>query len=375
MHPSVHKILQISQIRGLGVASYWRLIEAFGGVEQICGASHQALSAHVSNTLASKIVTLSESVPDSFSAETIAWCEANDVHLISHSDEEYPSQLREIKRGPPLIYIKGDPTCLGESQIAIVGSRSSSHTGKKNAFTMSKCLAKHGLVITSGLALGIDTQAHRGALEAGGKTIAVVGSGIDIVYPQRNRALTEEILATGGTIVSEFPLRTAPTPANFPRRNRIISGLSVGTLVIEAAMKSGSLITARYALEQNREVFAMPGSVHNPLSRGCHVLIKQGAVLVENADDVMNELKGFVALRISDKGQNTSGVQAKLSDDEFAVLRCVEYDLLSLDELAGKSGIETAKLLANLISLELMGLVSCESGRYSRLGDTVASAS
>ncbi len=366
MHPSVEKILRISQIPGLGVGTYWRLVEAFGGVEQLGRVSCEALRAVVDRDLARAIGAKTRSATDELAAITLDWCAANDVHLISHLDPRYPSRLREIKRGPPLLYVRGELACLTARQLAIVGSRSASRAGKNNAFAVARDLAQQGLAITSGLALGIDTQAHLGALSGEGQTLAVVGSGIDRVYPHRNRALVDEILAAGGAIISEFPLKTAPAPENFPRRNRIISGLSVGTLVIEAAVKSGSLITARYALEQNREVFAMPGSVHNPLSRGCHALIKQGAVLVENATDIITELSGFVATRTgSDEVTGGQEPDADLSSGEMAVLSHLEHEPCSLELLAERSAIAVPQLLADLMSLELLGLVANDSGRYS----------
>ncbi len=215
--------------------------------------------------------------------------EGDNRHLITLHDARYPTLLREIDDAPPMLFIQGDPTILNLPQIAIVGSRNPSASGRQTATDFAHFLASAGLAITSGLADGIDGAAHQGALETKNSTLAVTGTGLDRVYPAKHRELAHRI-AEQGALISELPPGTPPIPANFPRRNRIISGLSLGTLVVEAAQKSGSLITARLATEQGREVFAIPGSIHNPLARGCHALIRQGAKLVETAGDILEEL-------------------------------------------------------------------------------------
>ena len=227
-----------------------------------------------------------------------SWCWLSGVgaQIIPITSLDYPQQLKQISSAPPLLYSLGQTDNLHLPQIAIVGSRRMTRGGENNALQWSRFLANSGFTITSGLALGVDGCAHRGALEAtNGKTVAVMATGIDSIYPQRHRQLAEQILDSGGTLVTEFHPNEKPLPTHFPRRNRIISGLSLGVLVVEAAVKSGSLITARYALEQNREVFAIPGSIHNPQSRGCHLLIKEGAQLVESGDDIIAELGGAMA--------------------------------------------------------------------------------
>jgi len=222
-------------------------------------------------------------------AKDVEWLQQPGHHLLTLTDADYPSHLREIPDPPPLLFVRGDPAILAYPQIAMVGSRNPTPMGREIASAFAKELAEMGFVITSGLAIGIDGAAHRGTLSVGGPTIAVVGTGLDRIYPARHRELGLEIIKTGAC-VSEFFLGTPPLAVNFPQRNRIISGLSLGVLVVEATTRSGSLITARLAGEQGREVFAIPGSIHNPLARGCHMLLRQGAKLVESASDVIEEL-------------------------------------------------------------------------------------
>lgn len=366
MSSSLRQILQLLEIPGLGVTSYWKLIHAFNNIDGIFNASYEQLCRGISGKLAAEItkVTLNKKTSANID-KTLEWCQKHNIHIIDHDDLRYPAHLKEILKGPPVIYVRGSYEVLAESQIAIIGSRSSTHSGRNNAFSIASALVHAGLVVTSGLALGIDSQAHRGALDANGKTIAVMGCGIDHIYPHRNWQLAEDIIANGGALVSEFPLNTAPKPQNFPRRNRIISGLSVGTLVVEVAIKSGSLITAKYALEQNREVFAIPGSIHNPQSKGCHALIKQGAVLVESAEDIIHELEGFVAPNVDIS--NHVKMPPALTKIENSVLNLVDYDACSLDELSERSKLETGELLATLMSLEIKGMIGQERSGYAKI--------
>ena len=222
----------------------------------------------------------------------LAWLSQNNNYAITFNEANYPYQLKEIADPPPILFVRGNPDLLAAPQIAIVGSRNPSASGEETAFNFAKTLSQHGFTITSGLALGIDAASHRGALSAKGYTIAVAGTGLDRVYPARHKDLATEIVNTGA-IISEFPPGTTAKANHFPRRNRIISGLCQGLLVVEAAKQSGSLITARMALEQNREVFAIPGSIHNPLARGCNALIRQGAKLVETTQDILEELHQY----------------------------------------------------------------------------------
>ncbi len=297
------------------------------------------------------------------------WQRAARHRIISHGDEDFPQLLSEIPGPPKLLYVDGDPEILHLPALAIVGSRNPSKGGERNAFEFARHLTSVGFTIVSGLAQGIDTAAHRGALAAGGKTIAFLGHGIDRIYPASNKDLAEEI-AANGALVSEFPLGTHPGKENFPQRNRLISGLSLGTLVVEAARRSGSLITARLAAEQGREVFALPGSIHNPLARGCHELIRQGAKLVETSDDIVNELAPLVTQILQNTMESTSKEKTEESlDDEYVQLRnSMGHDPISVDQLAANSGLTIDQVSSMLLILELQGEIeSLSGGRYSLL--------
>jgi len=272
----------------VGCRTKIELLEQFGSIENIFSATRSQLEKILARKNASINVILDGVDTAAFEAE-LAWLSETGHHLVTWADTDYPPLLREIPAPPVVLYVIGDRQSLSHPQFAIVGSRNPTPMGRENAQAFAKTLAGAGLTITSGLALGIDGAAHRGALDAGGKTIAVVGTGLDRVYPARHRDLAYAVVQQGA-LVSEFPLGTPPKSENFPVRNRIISGLSLGTLVVEAAVQSGSLITARLATEQGREVFAIPGSIHSPQARGCHALIRQGAKLVETAQDILEEL-------------------------------------------------------------------------------------
>jgi DNA processing protein len=292
----------------------------------------------------------------------LRWLAAPGHHALALTAPEYPPLLREIHDPPAVLYVHGTVDILSGMQLAVVGSRNPSPGGTDNARDFSHALAKAGLTITSGLAIGIDGAAHRGALAASGGTIAVAGTGLDIVYPARHRALAAAI-AEHGALVSEFPPGSPPQPSSFPRRNRIISGLSLGTLVVEAASGSGSLITARAALEQGREVFAIPGSIHNPLARGCHALLRQGAKLVECVADILEELGPLAAASLA-PGSPVPGSRVPESrvpadpppDDPqaAAILRLMDYETpVTLDTLAERSGLRAEHLHRILLDLEL----------------------
>ena len=306
--------------------------------------------------------------------ERIEKCSAAIIPITS---TEYPSLLKQTVDAPSLLYVRGDSENLHLPQIAIVGSRRMTRGGKTNAFEWSKFLCGGGFVITSGLAQGVDGIAHSGALAAMGKTIAVMGTGIDTIYPQAHRRLADNVIDQGGTLISEFDPGTPPLPTHFPKRNRIISGLSLGVLVVEAALRSGSLITARCALEQNREVFAIPGSIHNPQSRGCHQIIKQGAHLVERAEDIIRELQaalaGFSLLPEqgagdSDSSPSPADKEKNLLADELKLLSVLGFEPVDMDSLAIDGLFSTAQLSRLLVSLELKGLIENNSGFYQRLG-------
>ncbi len=296
-------------------------------------------------------------------AKSLAWLENPDHFLVSIQSPEYPAALKEISHPPALLYAMGRRELLGGPKLAIVGSRNPTAQGEKNAHAFAQSLSAASLTIVSGLALGIDASAHRGGLQGQGSSIAVVGTGLDRVYPARNHDLARS-LAKNGLLVSEFALGTPPVAANFPRRNRILSGLSLGCLVVEAAIGSGSLITAKLAADQGREVFAIPGSIHSALSKGCHALIKQGAKLVETALDVLEEL-GWGVSAVSHEGT----LRPPLSSDEENLLNAVGYDPADLDSLCDRSGLPVDQLSAQLLHLELAGLiVSLPGGLYQRAG-------
>ena len=287
------------------------------------------------------------------------------IDLLPLSDTRYPALLREIDRPPPLLYVRGAVDLLSLPQLAIVGSRRASRGALEDARAFAAQLAGGGLVITSGLALGIDGAAHRGAL-ATGRTIAVLGTGVDVVYPRQHAGLAAEILAAGGSLVSEFPPGFPVRRESFPQRNRIISGLAMGVLVVEAAVKSGSLITARLAMEQGREVFAIPGSVHNPQVRGCHQLIREGATLTETLDDVITQLGGMLAYKAEEAGLRRAPPPAPAAD-EARVLAALGFDPLDPDTLAERTGMAIPGLLAALATLELQGWVDNLGGLYMRV--------
>lgn len=297
----------------------------------------------------------------------LAWeAISSDHHIMTYDDLDYPPLLKEITDPPCILFIRGNRAALWHMQLAIVGSRHASTLGIKHAEAFAKQLAESGLAITSGLALGIDGASHRGALAAGGVTIGVAGTGLAHLYPASHQPLVESMLKSKGAIISELPRDTPPKPMHFPRRNRIIAGLSVGVLVIEAALKSGSLITARLALEAGREVFAMPGSIHHPLVRGCHKLIREGATLVETAADVLTELGGFYKAYQTKPLLNAPS-NPDLSASAKRVLAEIGYDITPTDVVISRSGLTAGEVSSILLSLELHGLIETVAGGYSRV--------
>jgi len=333
------------------------------------GARQQALRSSLREILSRQGV-----VPDWSAGERAReWLAASPGrHLLTEADPAYPSLLAAIPAPPPVLYVDGRLSCLAAAQIAVVGSRQATPSARDTAREFAVGLARAGLVITSGLAHGIDAAAHQGALDGGGATLAVFGCGVDHVYPAANRGLAGRIREQGA-LVSEFPLGARPLPAFFPRRNRIISGLALGTLVVEAALTSGSLVTARHALEQGREVFAMPGSVRNPLSRGCHALLRDGAVLAESVDDVLGELPAFTpwpALR-TEAGAPGTRVSAleHLSTKQLAVYECCDFLPLGVDAIVDQCGLTAPEVSSILTALEMKGVVrAVTGGAYVRTG-------
>jgi len=345
----------LSLIPGLGGQGLRELLHRFGTPEQILAVSHAGLRTVVSDKIAGRI---KESLDPAAIAPAMAWLESPDNHLVTLADSSYPRALLEIADPPPLLYAKGNLALLNAPTFAIIGSRNATPQGEKTAEDFAKALSDAGYCVVSGLALGIDGAAHRGALKGRASTIAAVGTGLDIVYPARHRALAHQI-AEQGLLISEFPIGTPSMAQNFPRRNRIISGLSRGCLVVEANLQSGSLITARLAGEQGREVFAIPGSIHSPVAKGCHLLIKQGAKLVDSIHDILEEL-GEIPL--------TATRPASVADESDPLLVHLGYDPVGIDALAERSGLTSENLSAMLMMLELEGKVATlPGGKYQRV--------
>ena len=307
--------------------------------------------------------------PDRSAAEQdLGWMQKSGAVLVTLLDPAYPPLLKQISDPPVALFARGDVTLLSQPQLAMVGSRNPSVEGRRNAEEFAAYLAQCGLVITSGMALGIDAASHKGALKKG-QTVAVWGTGLDKAYPPRNRELAEEIAAKG-VVVTEFPPGTPPLPTHFPRRNRIISGLSVGTLVVEAAKQSGSLITARLASEQGREVFAIPGSIHNPMAKGCHRLLRDGAKLVESAADILEELAPLLGLAaLPAAALAAPEAQAAPEDPEYKLLlNSLDFAPTSVDALVERTGLTPDVVSSMLLMLELQGHVEASpGGRYSRV--------
>lgn len=354
--------LALDLIPGLGGAGIRLLLGRFGSPSQILKCSASQLSPYVGEKVANAIV----GGPDQAGlTKALAWLESHDNHLLTLADSDYPAALLEITDPPPLLYLKGRREMLGRSGIAVVGSRNATPVGVANAETFSRALSTAGLAVISGLALGIDAAAHRGGLAANGSSIAIVGTGLDLVYPARNKSLALE-LVEHGLIISEFSLETPALAKNFPRRNRLISGLSRGVLVVEAALASGSLITARQAAEQGREVFAIPGSIHSPVSKGCHLLIKQGAKLVDDANDILGELRWGNAAISSDSFGVTNDREEGGTVEP--ILKAMGYDPVSIDALVERVDLPAERVIARLAELEIDGIIAAiAGGKYQRL--------
>lgn len=355
---SLSSWLRLTLIPGIGGETQRKLLAAFGLPEAIFSADRSLLRGVIGERSTGLLL-------DSDNASLVdsakEWSQEADHCIVTLADREYPQSLLEIPDPPTLLYVRGRLDLLNRPALAIVGSRNPTPQGIQNAERFASTFAEAGLVIASGLALGIDAAAHRGALATTGDTIAFIGTGIDRIYPARNKELAFEI-ATRGAVVSEFPIGTPVTAANFPRRNRLISGIARGVLVVEAAIVSGSLITARLGGEQGRDVFAIPGSIHSPQSRGCHKLIKQGAKLVETAQDVLEELNW----QIPSVARSPTNDKADVVPHEL--LSLMGFDPCSLDELAGRSDLPADSLSVMLLELELNGRVaSLPGGRYQQL--------
>lgn len=374
---SIEQIMLLLHLPQTGVAAYWRLLEKFYNLRAAFDAPVEELHGLLKDEAIALLRAIGQQGEEhpliKRIRQDLEWLKERCIHVIDIDSDHYPTLLREVNRAPPILYVWGDPSLLNLPQIALVGSRSPTPGGRANATEFAQGLAETGFTITSGLALGIDVAAHQGALQAGGKTLAILGTGIDQIYPARHMGVAEQIVATGGAVVTEFPLGTKALPSNFPQRNRIISGLSCGVLVVEAAIKSGSLITARYALGQNREVFAIPGSIKNPLSRGCHLLIREGATLVESPDDIVEQLQGLLAFKQSEvaASQMQDQVSRELvsteSKSEQLVMERLGYDPVPFDLIVESTSLPAGELMACLLTMELKGLVANLGHGYARV--------
>ncbi|MGF6119070.1 DNA processing protein [Janthinobacterium lividum] len=338
--------LRLQHLPGVGPVAARALLVSFGLPPAIFSASFEALREVVPASVARAIVQPPRPVANSQLELTLQWLQGPGNAVLTLADAAYPPLLLEIADPPLLLYVRGRAELLSRPGVAIIGSRNASAQGMQNAAAFAQALSTAGLTIISGLALGIDTHAHEGGLSGAGATVAVIGTGADLVYPRRNLDLAQRI-AEQGCIVSEYALGLPAMPGNFPRRNRLISGLARGVLVVEAAAQSGSLITARLAGEQGRDVYALPGSIHATLAKGCHALIKQGAKLVESADDVLQELQWLGGI---------PGAPAVV-EDEPPLLAALGHDPLDADTLAARSGLAMGALMGELLALELAGRV------------------
>jgi DNA processing protein len=360
--PGLASWLQLTLTPGLGGAAIRGLLRQFGLPHAVLGRTRSELAGHATPAALSSMG--SDSVKQAVT-KALEWAAMPRHCIVTLADESYPKALLEIADPPPLLYALGRVELLQRTSLAVVGSRNASVQGERNAETFAKVFSEAGLTIVSGLALGIDTAAHRGGLAGAGSTIAVLGTGIDLVYPRRNASLAAQI-AEQGLLVSEFPLGTEPAAYNFPRRNRLISGLARGCMVVEAALASGSLITARAAADQGRDVFAIPGSIHSPLHKGCHALIKAGAKLVESAEDVLAELSGFGSSAFA----TTSALRQPLADADKpeGLLAHMGHDPVDIDSLCSLAGLSAEQVSSELLRLELNGRVTAlPGGLYQRL--------
>ena len=364
--PGLASWLQLTLTPGLGAASLRAMLKQFGLPQAILQKRRSELAAFAS---ADALAALESSAVREAVERSLQWALAPGHAIITLADEAYPRSLLEIADPPALLYAAGRTELASRPALAVVGSRNASAQGARNAESFARALSDAGLTIVSGLALGIDAAAHRGGLAGASSTVAVLGTGIDVVYPLPNAALASEV-ASRGLLLSEFPPGTPPAAHHFPRRNRLISGLARGCLVVEAALASGSLITARAAAEQGREVFALPGSIHSPLSKGCHALIKSGAKLVESAEDVLAELAGF---RPSGFASTVERPRASASPGEPAaaeavLLQHMGHDPVDVDSLCSRAGLSAEQVASQLLRLELDGRVaSLPGGLYQRL--------
>ncbi|MCK5355549.1 MAG: DNA-processing protein DprA [Methyloprofundus sp.] len=348
---------------GIGSKTFFKCL-SYCPPEQLFAESHATL---LKIGLPEKSITAILNPQWQLVEQDLLWLEQTDNHLLLYTDDDYPKQLKEIPDPPPTLFARGDIDLIHFPQIAIVGSRNPTSLGIQIAQDFASELTNMGFTITSGLALGIDAASHRGALAVQGKTIAVTGTGLDRVYPASHKQLATEII-NNGVLISEFPPGTVAKANHFPRRNRIISGLCMGLLVVEAAKKSGSLITARMALEQNREVFAIPGSIYNPLARGCNGLIREGAKLVESTQDILEELGHLFQQSAVQNSRINTNIETGLDAEQQKLLNYVLYSPTSIDQLVNETGFLVENIAAHLLILEIQGyIIATNGGTYTRI--------
>lgn len=349
-------LLALNRIAQVGPRTIKKLIDRWPNLADLF-----ALSAHELEEagLPSKLTKLIKAFDFNEIEADLAFETKPNHFIITWDDEHYPALLKQIFDAPPILYAIGDLTCLNQLMISIVGTRKPSIHGSETAWQFAFELAKNNIAVVSGLALGIDAQAHKGSIAGGGKTIAILGTGIDCIYPRSHTYLANQIIEQG-LLISEFPLKSAPTARHFPRRNRIISGFSLATLVVEAAMRSGSLITARLALEQNREVMAVPGSINNPQATGCHYLLQQGAKLITSIKDILIELGIEPTFPMHKK--NLNHIEKKYKN----LVKCLGFEMATIDELIQRSGLNVETITCNLTELELEGIIKAVPGGYIR---------
>lgn len=359
--PELLDEITLGLIGGVGPRIRRTLLDVFGSATAVLDAAPSQLRAvpGVGPKLTTAIAKARQEID---AAEELEYCRQNQIRLVTDQSDEYPRSLREIHDPPGFLYIRGQLLPRDALAIAVVGSRHATQYGKAQAERLAASLARAGLTIVSGLARGVDAAAHRGALQAGGRTVAVLGSGLAEIYPPEHVELASAV-AANGALISELPARVAPTSGTFPQRNRLISGMSLGVLVIEAADRSGALITARHAMEQGREVFAVPGRVDNRMARGCHALIRDGARLVESADDVLEELGPLVAAAPVDEGRSVRHpAELSLNEIEQQVLEAIDSEPTTVDAVIAATKLPAPKVLATVSALEIRRLVRRASG-------------
>ncbi|MBC6413700.1 MAG: DNA-protecting protein DprA [Chromatiales bacterium] len=370
MKTDIKAWLIVSQAPGLGTLKFHTLLKQIGTPEQIIESSESKL---LKAGLEKKTVDFIKNPPDEKITQNLVWASAPNHEIRTLFCRQYPEQLKQIKDAPPLLYIKGNEKLLKEPQIAVVGCRQPTPGGRANAKKIASSLAKAGIMVTSGMAAGIDAVAHESAMQYG-PTAAVVATGPDKIYPAKNKPLAERI-ANQGVLISEFAVGTAPVRSNFPRRNRIISALSFGVVVIEATLRSGALITARIAVEQGKDVFAVPGSIQNPKAQGCHHLIKQGAKLVEKVEDILFELQSQLEWHLKEKDttetMNKKGYatdkQVELKGLHKNILEAMGYDPVDVDTVVARCGLPVHTVSAAMLTLEMENYVDSDNGVYTRL--------